>query len=123
MNEQKREKTLSYFADQIDRCKKLARDMTSDDRSDEAVFAKVQMNVYDIFNTIFSVAVKTSPQDDQKVIQFFLTKIQQIPQSWHTALANAQRHGETEKAYIERVKLDTVAEIKTEFARIWEVNP
>ena len=81
MNDMKRENTVSYFADRIAQYKKLAHELTSDDRSDEAVFAKVQMNVYDIFNTIFSVAVKTSGQDDQKVVQFFLLRIQQIPQS------------------------------------------
>lgn len=122
MNDMKRENTVSYFADRIGQHRKLVQELTSDDRADEAVFAKVQMNVYDIFNTIFSVAVKTSGQDDQKVVQFFLLRIQQIPQSWHTALANAEQHGETEKAHIERFKLDVVAEIQKEFERIWEVS-
>lgn len=122
MNELKRENTVSYFADRIAYCKRLAQELTSDDRADEAVFAKVRMNVYDIFQTVFSVAVKTSGQDDQKVIQFFSMKLQQIPRSWHTALMNAQQHGETEKAHIERIKLDTVAEIEKEFLRIWEVS-
>ena len=122
MNDMKRENTVNYFADRIAQYKRLAQELTSDDRADEAVFAKVQMNVYDIFNTIFSVAVKTSGQDDQKIVQFFLTRIQQIPQSWHTALANAEKHGETEKAHIERIKLDVVAEIQKEFERIWEVS-
>lgn len=122
MNDMKREKTVNYFANRIAQYKKLGQELTSDDRADEAVFAKVQMNVYDIFNTIFSVAVKTSGQDDQKIVQFFLTRIQQIPQSWHTALANAEKHGETEKAHIERIKLNVVAEIQKEFERIWEVS-
>ena len=117
MNDMKREITVNYFADRIAQYKKLGQELTSDDRADEAVFAKVQMNVYDIFNTIFTVAVKTSGQDDQKIVQFFLTRIQQIPQSWHTALANAEKHGETEKAHIERIKLDVVAEIQKEFGR------
>lgn len=122
MNDMKRENTVSYFTDRIAQHRKLVQELTSDDRADEAVFAKVQMNVYDIFNTIFSVAVKTSGQDDQKVVQFFLLRIQQIPQSWRTALANAEQHGETEKAHIERIKLDVVAEIQKEFERIWEVS-
>lgn len=122
MNDMKRENTVSYFTDRIAQYKKLAQELTSDDRADEAVFAKVQMNVYDIFNTIFSVVVKTSGQDDQKIVQFFLTRIQQILQSWRTALANAEQHGETEKAHIERIKLDVVAEIQKEFERIWEVS-
>lgn len=122
MNDMKRENTVSYFADRIAQHRKLVQELTSDDRADEAVFAKVQMNVYDIFNTIFSVAVKTSGQDDQKIVQFFLLRIQQIPQSWRTALTNAEQHGETEKAHIERIKLDVVAEIQKEFERIWEVS-
>ena len=122
MNDMKRENTVSYFADRIAQHRKLVQELTSDDRADEAVFAKVQMNVYDIFNTIFSVAVKTSGQDDQKIVQFFLLRIQQIPQSWRTALTNAEQHGETEKAHIERIKLDVVAEIQKEFERIWGVS-
>lgn len=122
MNDTKRENTASYFTDRIAQYKILAQELASDDRADEAVFAKVQMNVYDIFSTIFSVALKTSGQDDQKVVQFFLTRLQQIPQSWYTALANAQQHGETEKAHIERIKLDAVAEIRKEVERIWEVS-
>ena len=80
------------------------------------------MNIYDIFNTIFSVAVKTSGQDDDKVVQFFMTKVQQIPQSWLTAMDRAEQHGESEKAHMERIKLETAAEIKKEFMRIWEVR-
>ncbi len=120
MNEAKIEETVRYFSERIEQYKARTQALTADDRADEAVFARIQMNVYDIFGTIFSVAVKTNGQDDEKTVQFFLSKLQQIPQSWHTALANAEAHGETEKAHIERVKLDAVAEIRTEFTRIWE---
>lgn len=123
MNEAKRNETIRFFVDRMGNCKSIAQQLRSDDRDDEAVFAKIQLNVYDIFNTIFSVAVKTCGQDDEKVVQFFLIRLQQIPQSWHIALANAEQHGEAEKAHIERVKLDAVAEIQKEFERIWEVTP
>lgn len=122
MNEIKREKTVNYFADRIVQCRKNAQELALDDRADEAVFAKVQLNIYDIFNTVFSVAAQTSGQDDQKLVQFFLLRIHQIPQSWHIAQASAAQHGETEKAHIERIKLEAVAEIKREFAKIWEVE-
>lgn len=121
MNETKRNKTVRFFADRIENCKSIAQQLRSDDREDEAVFAKIQRNVYDIFNTIFSVAVKTAGQDDEKVVQFFLIRLQQIPQSWHTALRSAEAHGESEKAHIEHLKLEAVAEIQKEFERIWEV--
>ncbi len=116
----KTEQTISYFADKISQCNNLSLQLASDDRKDEAVFAKVQMNVYDIFSTVFSAAVKAAGQDDQKVVQFFADRIQQIPQSWHIALANAEKFNQTEKAHIERVKLDTATEIKAAFEDIWE---
>ena len=121
MNEVKRNETIRFFEDRMENCKSIAQQLRTDDREDEAVFAKIQLNVYDIYNTIFSVALKTCGQDDEKVVQFFLIRLQQIPQSWHTALANAEQHGEAEKAHIERVKLDAVAEIQKVFERIWEV--
>ena len=122
MNEAKRNETIRFFADRMEYCKSIAQQLRSDDREDEAVFAKIQLNIYHIFNSVFSVAIETAGQDDEKVVQFFLIRLWQIPQSWHTALANAEQHGEVEKAHIERMKLDAVAEIKTAFARIWEVN-
>lgn len=119
MNETKKKNTQDYFQSRIACFEKLARDLNSDNRGDEAVFAKVQMNVFDIFLTVFNVAVKTCGQDDGKVVQFFMTKLRQIPQSWHTALTNAESHGEWDKAHIERVKLESVAEIEKEFVKIW----
>ena len=116
----KTEQTISYFADKISQCKNLSLQLASDDRKDEAVFAKVQMNVYDIFSAVFSAAVKAAGQDDQKVVRFFADRIQQIPQSWHIALVNAEKFNQTEKAHIERVKLDTATEIKAAFENIWE---
>lgn len=121
MNKPKRNETVRFFADRMEHCKSIAQQLRSDDREDEAVFAKIQLNVYHIFNSVFSVAIETAGQDDEKVVQFFLIRLQQIPQSWHASLANAEQHDEMEKAHIERVKLDAVAEIQKEFERIWEV--
>lgn len=122
MNDVKRSETIRFFADRMANCSAIAQQLRSDDREDEAVFAKIQLNIYRIFNSVFSVAIETAGQDDEKVVQFFLIRLQQIPQSWHTALANAEQHGEMEKAHIERMKLDVAAEIKTAFAQIWGVN-
>lgn len=122
MNETKITETASYFMDQINGCKALARKLEQDDRTDEAVFAKIQMNVYDIFNTVFSAGRKVTGENGQKLVEFFLTKLQQIPENWHTALTVARQHDETEKAHIETIKLETVAQIQEEFCRIWEVS-
>lgn len=122
MDQQKIEKTVRYFENQICQCKGRVQLLTLDDRRDEAVFAKIETNVYEIFNSVLSAAVRTTEGDDQALVQFFLTRIQQIPLNWQAALENAKKHGEMEKAYIEQLKLDVVVAIKGEFERIWEVN-
>lgn len=123
MNEAKRNEVTSYLEERSTQYKGRIQALYLDDRTDEAIFAKVQMNVYDIFTTIFSAALKTAGEDDGEVVRLFLTKIQQIPQSWHTSLQKAQEHGDADKAHIEYIKLEIVAEIKTAFERIWEVMP
>lgn len=123
MDQQKTERTARYFADQISCCKQRAQALARDDRTDEAVFAKIEANVYEIFNSVFSVAVHSAGADDLTLAGFFLTRIQQIPLNWQTALENAKEHGEVEKAHIEQLKLDTVAAIKGAFEQIWEVDP
>lgn len=120
MNEQKIERTASYFSDQINRCQTQAQALTLDDRMDEAVFAKIEMNVYKIFSTVFSAAISATGQDEQALVQFFLTRIHQIPLSWHAAMEKAQLHEETEKVHIERIKLAAVEQIEREFEKIWE---
>ena len=122
MNETKREKTVRYFSEQIEQYKARARELTADDRADEAVFARVQGNMYDAFAAVFSAAVKTHGRDDEKVVQFFREKLRQIPRNWHKALENARTHGEMEKAHLGSLKLDAVSEIQRTFEEIWEVR-
>lgn len=101
---------MNYFDTQITACKVREQALIADNRASEAVFAKIQGNVYDIFRTVYSVGSKAGEG-------FFLTKLEEIPQSWRTALEAAEAHGDTEKAHIERLKLDVVEEIKTELER------
>ena len=49
MNEAKREAMARYLAGQAARYQELARVLDGDERSDEGIFAKVQMNIYDAF--------------------------------------------------------------------------
>ena len=120
MNEIKRKMTLDYFAGEIAACKAIAQKLSGDQREDEAVFAKIQGNVFDIFQSVFSAAVKIAGQDDEKVVQFFMTKLKKIPQNWRSAREKALQYGQDGKAHIEQVKLDAALRIEQEFLRIWE---
>lgn len=120
MMEQKVSKLNRYFDEQITMCGQRERELSADDRRDEATFEKIRANVYDIFRTILSVAVKTCKGDPEAAGQFFVRKTEQIPANWAAAYEQARQHDDAVKTQIERVKLDTIEEIKQVFAQIWE---
>ena len=120
MIEQKVSKLNSYFEGQIALCGQRNKELLADERMDEATFEKVKANVYDIFRTILSVAVKTCKGDPGAVQRFFVQKAEQIPSSWIAAYDKAKQHNDVVKMQIEQIKLDTIHEIRENFAKIWE---
>lgn len=117
--EQKVLQMNSWFAEQIDLCRQREQALLADDRADEAVFEKVRANVYDIFRTILDVAVKTGG-GAEAVRRFFECRAQTIPASWGAAHEKAAQHQDPVRMQLENIKLDTVEEIKAQFARIWK---
>lgn len=81
MIEQKVSKLNSYFEEQIAMCDQRNKELLADDRTDEATFEKVKANVYDIFRTILSVAVKSSKGDPDAVRRFFVQKPSKFPKA------------------------------------------
>ena len=120
MIEQKISKLNGYFDKEISLCEQRSKNLLADDRADEAAHEKIKANVYDIFRTILSVAVKTGKGDPEAVSRFFFLKIQQIPSNWTTAYDQARQHDDTAKMQVEQIKLDTAARIRETFTTIWE---
>ena len=110
----------NYFDQKIEQCNQCIHTLQADDRRDEANLEKVRANVYDIFRTILSVAVKTGQGDPEAVKRFFVSKTEQIPSGWVTSYEQAEKHGDAVKMAIEQIKLDTVDEIRQVFVQIWE---
>ncbi len=113
-------KVNKYFDQQIAQCDQRIQALQADERRDEANLEKVRANVYDIFRTILSVAEKTCKDDPDGVKRFFVKKTEQIPSSWAASYEQAQKHGDAVKMQIERIKLDTIEEIRQQFAQVWE---
>lgn len=120
MIEQKVFKLNSYFEEQIAMCGQRSKELLADEHTDEATFEKVKANVYDIFRTILSAAVKTGKGDPDAVRRFFVQKTEQIPSSWETAYNKAKENNDAVKMCLEQIKLNTIGEIKVNFAKIWE---
>lgn len=101
-------------------CSKRNQELNEDGRADEAIFEKVKANIYDVFRTVLSVAVKTGNGDEDAVKDFFVQRAEQIPAGWAAALEKAREHNDIARMQTEQIKLDTIHEIRDEFARIWE---
>jgi len=119
---QKIEIFTAYLDDAISRCTEQEKALIADERKDEAVFEKIRANVYNIFRTVFGVAVQNCGEDADKIREFFMKQINHIPASWNASHEAAKQHNDTTKVQIEEIKLAVVQEIKTEFTKIWEGN-
>ena len=120
MIDQKVTKLNCWFEEKIALCGKHNQELNEDGRSDEAVFEKIKANIYDVFRTVLSVAVKTGNGDPDAVKDFFSRRAEQIPAGWAVALEKAGEHNDTVRMRTEQIKLDTVYEIREAFAKIWE---
>lgn len=109
-----------YLENQITLCNQKAKNLLADDRTDEANFQKIKANVYDIFKTVLSVAQKNGNDNPDLVKNFFLKKTEQILSNWNAAYELAKHHDDTEKMLIEKLKLDTIHEIRNQFLTLWE---
>lgn len=118
MNE-KQLKFQKFFEEQIALCEQRGGQLLADGREDEATFEKIKGNIYDIFRTVWAVAVK-SCADDEQVEGFFRLRLEQIPASWLMAYEKAKEHDDVSKMHLEQTKLDAVQRIREEFTRIWE---
>ena len=110
---------MTYFEEKIALCSQKERELIADAREDEANFEKIRANVYDIFRTVYT-AGKRAKKDDTLVKEFFLARMEQIPQNWVTALEKAKQHNDVRAVQIETIKCNTADEIKAVFKKLWE---
>lgn len=115
------EEIVTYFNEEIADCQRKRQELLRDDRADEATFERIKENVFDIFKTIFAVAIKTAGEDNtEEIKQFFLNKLEVIPSGWKDSYNKAKQYGDIEKQQCEHMKLLTVEKIQANFEQIWE---
>lgn len=119
MKQTTQESLQGFFDERIAACARRGEALFADERIDEAGFEKVRANVYDIFRTVLAAAKKTCGGDEAAERAFFLRKTEQIPSAWAAAYDNAKQHGDARRICVERIKLDTIREIRDEAVRLW----
>ncbi len=112
----------NYLLVEKEACTAQADKLCKDSRMDECNLQKIRANIFDIFGTMLSVGCKQSGGDAEKAQQFFLQKLNTIPQSWKISLAAAKKHGDFQKQTAEELKLQTVEQIRKKFAELLEAS-
>lgn len=114
------EKLKLYLEKHAAECKEKSLALAADCRADEANMEKVRGNIYEVFRTVIDAAERTQPAPAQAK-GFFLSRLDQIPAAWHTALEKAREHGDDARVALELIKLEAAADIKAA-ASLWEVE-
>lgn len=109
---------LDYLSEQETALRKEAAAMAADFRVDEGNFLKIRANVFSIFKAVLETAVKIKGRNGA-ALDFFATKLRDIPSSWRSALSAADA---ADTALVEKLKLESVAEIESAFAQRMEAT-
>lgn len=117
--EQKLSRMKGYLEEGVAQCAQARARLMAEDRGDEANFQAIQGNVYGIFSTVFKVAVEQNPDDLQRVEEFFLKKLEEIPAHWVEAREKAEARGDEVAAHLERLKLAAAEDVGCTFRAIW----
>ena len=56
---------------------------------------------------------KTQPEEAREAA--FLKKLEELPQNWRVALEAAEAHGNTQRAAVEELKLEALADVLARF--------
>lgn len=99
-----------WSEERIADCEALQAELARDGRQDEATFAQIRKNVYNIFLT-----AGRALKGDMAALK---VRLERIPEPWEKSLAAAQAYGDVEKAHIEKIKLETVNTIRRYFSNL-----
>ncbi len=83
---------------------------------DEADFAKVRMNIYDVCHTVTNVLIGR-PGAGRKAVE---TQLERFRGSWSAALENARKHGDARNVVVEETKLEALEDVIAHFAESWK---
>ena len=90
-----------------------ANAFAADQRQDDADLTKIRANIYEICATIGNVVCKMTPEEQREAV--YRKKMEELPRNWYTALEMAQAHGNAQRAAVEELKLEALADVLARF--------
>ena len=105
------EQFIAYLTEQIGICKEEIAGLEAEGRQDDANFAKVRMNIYDVCKTVTNALISRpgfGPETVKARFEGFRT-------GWGAALENARTHGDERNIVVEETKLNALEDVIAHF--------
>ena len=105
------EKFIQYLDERIEASKAEIEALEAAGRQDDAVFAKVRLNIYDVCKTVTGVHLKPTGGG----VNAIKSMLERFRTQWGEALQKAQAHGDVKNIAVEETKLAALADVIARF--------
>lgn len=105
---------IEYLTAQAEAANAKIDDLEASGRADDAAFAKVKANIYDVCKTV-SLALVDRPGFGIGAIK---ARFEGFQTSWGTALEKAREHGDVRAVAVEETKLAALADAIAHFPEV-----
>ena len=112
-----KDQLMDWLAQRAEECEGRRASLAAEGRTDESTFERIRYNVYDLFRTTVSALHRAEPVE-KDAWWLFERRLKDIPSTWQRSHDLAELHGDTEKAHIERIKLDAAEDIRRFYAQL-----
>ncbi len=102
-----------YIEAKISELSEKEKNLAENYRKDDAVFIKIESNVYDVCKTVFGVFKKVKPEES--FYDEYLKKLDEFEKTWSDSAEKAKEFGDMKKSAAEEAKLSALADIKAKF--------
>ncbi len=102
---------LNYLTEQIASGKAEIARLEEDGCRDDADFAKVRTNIYEVCKTVTNALIN-HPGAGPKAVK---DRFESFQASWGGALENARKHGNARNVVVEETKLQALADVMEHF--------
>ena len=107
---------ITYLSNKIEESKAETASLLADGRTDDANFAKVRTNIYDVCRTV-SQALMNRPGAGLGAIR---AQLERFHTEWSAALEKAKQHGNINGIAVEETKLAALDDIIAHFQEVTE---
>lgn len=107
---------IAYLDGAIASLRQEAASLKASGRADEAAFCQIRVNIDEICRTIYTVCERTAGEGEFRAL--YLKKLDRLPAAWEASRAAALAHGDSCKAVIEEIKLETLAKNRIQFLEL-----